>query len=391
MRDTALSLDVQATGVAAVDLRRKPRLGEKVIQSFLLICAVTSIFTTVGIVYELARESLHFFTRQSWENTNKRIVADVGAQAATFEVSQGGAVLREGDIVRLDEEVMQIVSRTSDALTVARGQQGTAAAAHDAGATLFKASRATLREFFTSTKWNPQIGHFGVLPLVISTLITSSIAMLVALPLGLSTAIYLSEYASERARKTLKPILEVLAGIPTVVYGYFALTFMTPLLRSILGRDVVEVYNMASAGIVMGILILPMVTSMSEDALSAVPNALRQAAYAMGATRVETALQVVVPAAFSGLAAAFIVSISRAIGETMIVAIAAGAGPAFTFNPFQAAETMTGHIVRISGGDISYDSIDYNSIFAIGLLLFFMTLTLNVISQCIVRRYREVY
>jgi phosphate transport system permease protein len=204
-------------------------------------------------------------------------------------------------------------------------------------------------------------------------------------------AIYLSEYASPRARGTLKPILEVLAGIPTVVYGYFALTFMTVLLRNIFGNDTVEIFNVGSAGIVIGILIVPLVTSMSEDALSAVPRSLREAAYGLGATRLETALRVVVPAALSGITAAFIVAISRAIGETMIVAIAAGAGSAFTFNPFKAAETMTGHIVRISGGDISYDSIDYNSIFAIGLVLFLMTLTLNIISRRVVRRFREVY
>jgi phosphate transport system permease protein len=186
-------------------------------------------------------------------------------------------------------------------------------------------------------------------------------------------------------------VLEVLAGIPTVVYGYFALTFMTPLLRAILGIKTVDIYNTASAGIVIGILIIPLVSSMSEDALSAVPRSLREAAYGLGATKLETATKVVVPAALSGIAAAFIVAISRAIGETMIVAIAAGAGPNFTFNPFASAETMTGHIVRISGGDLSYDSIDYNSIFAIGLLLFFMTLLLNIISQRVVRRFREVY
>ncbi|MCB0080253.1 MAG: ABC transporter permease subunit, partial [Caldilineaceae bacterium] len=181
-----------------------------------------------------------------------------------------------------------------------------------------------------------------------------------------------------------------LAGVPTVVYGYFALTFMTPLLRIIFG-DQVQIYNTASAGIVIGILILPLVSSMSEDALRSVPNALREAAYGLGATKLETALKVVLPAALSGIAAAFIVAISRAIGETMIVAIAAGAGPNFTFNPFNSAETMTGHIVRISGGDLSYDSIDYNSIFAIGMMLFIITLGLNVISRQVVRRFREVY
>ena len=255
----------------------------------------------------------------------------------------------------------------------------------------FGSPEVDLWEFFTGVKWQPQAGEFGILSLVTATLTTTLFAMLVAVPLGLSVAIYLSEFASPRMRNLLKPILEVLAGIPTVVYGYFALTFMTPLLRSIFGRDVVNIYNTASAGLVMGILILPLISSMGEDALSAVPRALREAAYGLGATRLETALKVVVPAAISGLAAALIIGISRAIGETMIVAIAAGAGPNFTFNPFNGAETMTGHIVRISGGDLSYDSIDYNSLFAIAIFLFFITLGLNIISQRIVRRFREVY
>lgn len=251
--------------------------------------------------------------------------------------------------------------------------------------------QVNLWEFFTGSKWQPQASQFGILPLVSATLMTTFIAMLIAVPLGLCVAIYLSEFATPRTRSLLKPTLEVLAGIPTVVYGYFALTFMTPLLRAIFGRDVVDIYNTASAGIVMGILILPLISSMSEDALSAVPRALREAAYGLGATRLETAVKIVVPAAISGLAAAFIVGISRAVGETMIVAIAAGAGPNFTLNPFKGAETMTGHIVRISGGDLSYDSIDYNSLIAIGILLFFITLALNIISQRIVRRFREVY
>ncbi|MCB0182009.1 MAG: ABC transporter permease subunit, partial [Anaerolineae bacterium] len=175
------------------------------------------------------------------------------------------------------------------------------------------------------------------------------------------------------------------------VYGYFALTLMTPVLREIFGDDVVQIYNTAAAGIVVGILILPLVSSMAEDALSAVPDSLRQAAFGLGATKLETATRIVLPAATSGIAAAFIVAISRAIGETMIVAIAAGAGPNFTFNPFNAAETMTGHIVRISGGDLSYDSIDYNSIFAIGLVLFCITLVLNIISRYVVAHFREEY
>jgi phosphate transport system permease protein len=255
----------------------------------------------------------------------------------------------------------------------------------------FGNDEVSLRKFFTGTEWQPAIGKFGIWPLLNSTFMVSTIAMLVALPLGLAVAIFLSEYASSRTRGVIKPVLEVLAGIPTVVYGYFALTFMTPILRSIFGEDIVQIYNTAAAGIVIGILVLPLVSSMSEDALHAVPRSLREAAYGLGATKLETAVQVVLPGAISGVAAAFIVAMSRAIGETMIVAIAAGAGPNFTFNPFVAAETMTGHIVRISGGDISYDSIDYNSLFAIGLMLFIMTLVLNVISRYVVQHFREVY
>lgn len=250
----------------------------------------------------------------------------------------------------------------------------------------------TLVEFLTTTTWQPHLIEFGIWPLLNSTLVTTFIAMIVALPLGLSAAIYLSEYASSRLRGILKPILEILAGIPTVVYGYFALTFMTPqVLRNLFGYGNVQIYNTAAAGLVMGIMILPLVSSMSEDALSAVPRSLRQASYGLGATRFETAIKIVVPAALSGILAAFIIGISRAIGETMIVAIAAGARPNFTFNPFEAAETMTGHIARISGGDLSYNSIDYNSIFVIGLTLFVITLTLNIVSGRIVRRFREVY
>ena len=255
----------------------------------------------------------------------------------------------------------------------------------------FTSGEVSLTEFFTGTVWQPAIGQFGIWALMNATFTVTIIAMIVALPLGLAVAIYLSEYASLRVRSILKPILEVLAGIPTVVYGYFALTFMTPVLRNIFGDNVVQIYNTASAGIVIGILILPLVSSMAEDALSAVPGSLRQAAFGLGATKLETAVQVVLPAAVSGIAAAFIVAISRAIGETMVVAIAAGAGPKFTFNPFEAAETMTGHIVRISGGDLSYDSIDYNSIFAIGLVLFCITLVLNIISRYVVAHFREEY
>lgn len=258
---------------------------------------------------------------------------------------------------------------------------------------IFRSGVIDIVEFFTSTRWQPQTGDFGILPLLESTLMTSFMAMLVAIPLGLGSAIYLAEYAPMKVRNTFKPILELLAGIPTVVYGYFALTFMTPALQGLFGANNVQIYNTASAGLVMGIMILPTISSMSEDALSAVPRSLREASYGLGATRHETILKVVLPAALSGILAAFIIGISRAVGETMIVALAAGARSTFTFPPnfFVAAETMTGHIARISGGDISYDSVDYNSLFLIGLTLFVITLGLNMLSQWITRRFREAY
>jgi phosphate transport system permease protein len=314
-------------GIREIDLRKKRHINESLIQAFLAFCGALSILTTLGIVYVLGQEAFLFF----------------------------------------------------------------------------RLPGVSLWDFVSKVKWQPAIGEFGIWPLVVATLSTSLMAMLVALPIGLMIAIYLSEYASNRARSVLKPVLEVLAGVPTVVYGYFALTFMTPLLRAIFGQNTIEIYNTASAGIVIGILILPLVTSMAEDALRAVPVALREAAYGLGATKLETAVSIVVPSALSGIAAAFIVAISRAVGETMVVALAAGAGPrnfnswsealngAAIFNPFKAAETMTGHIVRISGGDLSYDSVDYASLFAIGLVLFLMTFGLNVLSRWLVNRFREEY
>lgn len=376
---------------APIDLSRRVRIQEVIIQGFLFFCGVLSIGTTIGIVYELAKESLAFFTNVSWEQTHKAVETAFGSGATTIEATTSGAPVEAGDVIQISQEIMLVQAVDGQLITVERGYRDTEPVTHRDGLEIFVAQEVSLGDFFGGTDWNPQIGQFGVWPLLNATLMTTAFAMLVALPLGLCVAIYLSEYASDRARNTLKPILEVLAGIPTVVYGYFALTFMTPLLRGIFGRDVVQIYNTASAGIVIGILIIPLVSSMSEDALSAVPRSLREAAYGLGATRLEAAVRIVVPAAISGLAAAFIIAISRAIGETMVVAIAAGAGPNFTFNPFAAAETLTGHIVRISGGDVSYDSIDYNSIFALGLVLFVMTLILNIISARIVRRFREVY
>ena len=217
----------------------------------------------------------------------------------------------------------------------------------------FASPDVTLVEFFTTTTWQPQIGAFGIWPLLLATLMTTFFAMLVAVPIGIAVAIYLSEYAQERTRKLIKPTLEVLAGIPTVVYGYFALTWFTPQLRNIFGSDTVQIYNTLSAGLVMGVLILPLIATMCEDALYAVPRSLREAAYGVGATKLETAVKIVLPAATSGIAAAIILGISRAIGETMIVAIAAGAGPKFTFNPsiWASGELIMSAIARLGVPD----------------------------------------
>ena len=246
-------------------------------------------------------------------------------------------------------------------------------------------------EFITGTRWTPlfQSKHFGVLALVSATFLIAILSMLVALPLGLLSAIFLSEYAPERVRRVVKPVLEVLAGIPTVVYGYFALLFVTPILQSI-SEDIL-VFNAMSASIVMGIMILPMVASLSEDAMRAVPRALREAAYGLGATKLEVSTRVVVPAALSGIVSAFILAVSRAIGETMIVTVAAGNIANFTFNPFVAIQTMTAYIASVSTGDTPTGTLEHRTIFAVALLLFAITLVMNLLSQYVVRRFREEY
>lgn len=322
-----MSAEGQAARPSSItSLDRQARPGEMLIRGVLFVCGAVSILTTLGILYELGKESLLFFRDD--------------------RVSIGG--------------------------------------------------------FLTGTVWQPQAGSFGIWALILSTVLIAVIAMMVALPVGLASAIYLSEYASERVRGILKPVLEVLVGVPTVVYGFFALTFMTPLLRSVFGENVVQFFNVASAGIVVGILVVPLVSSLAEDALHAVPMSLREAAYGLGASKLEVSTRIVVPAALSGVGAAFVVAMSRAVGETMVVALAAGAAPrnfrlgedslfGYILNPFIGGEAMTGHIVRISSGDLSYNTIDYNSIFAIGLTLFLMTLGLNVLSRRIVRRFREAY
>jgi phosphate transport system permease protein len=245
-------------------------------------------------------------------------------------------------------------------------------------------------EFLTGTRWAPLFRpqSFGLLPLLAGSFQIAFGAAIIALPIGLASAIYLSEYAAPRVRRTIKPALEILAGIPTVVYGYFALTFVTPALRSFWN---VNIFNAASASIVVGIMIIPMVSSLSEDALSAVPRSLREGSYALGATKFEVATRTVVPAALSGIFASFILAISRAIGETMAVTIAAGMTPRLTLNPGESIQTMTAYIVQVSLGETPFGTIEYRTIFAVGLVLFLITLTMNILSFFILRRFREVY
>lgn len=292
---------------------RRQRTSEKLIEKFLLICSLISIFTTMGIIFVLIFETFGFF---------------------------------------------KVVS---------------------------------IKEFLTGTKWTPlfQPKHFGILPLLFGTFVTTAGASLIALPVGLGSAIYLSEYASEKVRKIIKPILEILAGIPTIVYGYFALTFVTPIIRYFVPET--GVFNAISASIVMGIMIIPMVSSLSEDAMVAVPQSIREGAYALGATRYEVALTAVVPSALSGIISSFVLAISRAIGETMIVVIAAGSTPKLTFDVFDSIQTMTAYIVQVSLGDTPHGSIEYQTIFAVGMTLFMITLAMNILAQYITNKYKRSY
>lgn len=251
-----------------------------------------------------------------------------------------------------------------------------------------------LFEFLLGTEWTPLFanGSFGVLPIVSATLLITTIAMFVAVPLGLGAALYLSEYAGPRARKIWKPVLEVLAGIPTVVYGFFAISFVTPsVLRPLLGEEQIGIFNALSAGLVIGILVIPIIASLSEDALSAVPQAMRDGALALGATRTNVARKVVLPAALSGVVASFVLALSRSIGETMVVVIAAGSIAQLTLDPTEPMQTMTAFIAQAASGDQPTGSLGYNTLFAVGALLFVLTLLVNVVSIRLVRRFREVY
>ncbi len=288
-------------------------LADLIVPKILFICAILSVFTTLGIVYTLFSESIAFFTQ------------------------------------------------------------------------------VPILEFFTGTKWAPLIEpkSFGILPLIAGTVLTTLIACMVSVPLGLGAAIYLSEYAPISTRRIIKPILEILAGVPTIVYGYFALTFVTPIIQFFFPET--GIFNALSAGLVTGIMIIPVVSSLSEDAMISVPKSLRDGAYALGSTRFEVALKIVVPAALSGIVASFVLAFSRAIGEVMIMSIAAGSTPKLTANPLESIQTMTAYIVQVSLGDTPHGTVEYGTIFAVGLTLFVITFALNIFAQYIARKFREEY
>lgn len=337
---TTASASDAPLSAATGSLRRSAsfvRLKESGIRTVFFLCAAVSILTTVGIVTVL-------FSNAIYDLSPSRVIADGNAKP--------------------NEAFFQQVSLT---------------------------------EFVTETRWTPQFSekHFGILPLVCGTLLISGIAACIGLPIGLCSAIFLSEYAAPRTRAFIKPVLEILAGIPTVVYGYFALVFVTPyvlrpIFHDLLGMDV-GVFNAASAGIVVGIMIIPMISSLSEDVLRSVPGSLREAALALGSTRFDVSTRVVVPAALSGIIASFLLAIARAVGETMAVTIAAGQTATVTADPFHSVATMTSYIVNVSLGDTEIGSIEEKSIYAVGLTLFLMTLVMNIISQFVLRRFREVY
>ncbi len=333
------SATLPASRTGAGDLAKRftlNRAREQVIRFVLFLCALVSILTTLGIVFALVTEA---------------VIAIPG-------LGGGGG---------------------------------------GAGKAFFQ--EVSVREFFTGTEWTPNFEgaqqHFGVLPLLCGTFLVAGIAALVGLPIGILSAVYLSEYASPRVRAIIKPVLELLAGIPSVVYGYFAVMFITPwvlrpIFQDLLGWEV-NVFNALSAGMVVGVMILPMVCSLSEDSLRAVPRSLREAGYALGSTKFDVSVKVVLPAAVSGIVASFLLAVSRAVGETMAVMMAGGNSPHLSLNPLRSIQSMTSFIAQISMGETPIGTIEYKSLYAVGLCLFCITLAMNIISQKVMRRYREVY
>lgn len=311
-----------------------------------------------------------------------------GSQAAATSIDSGSAAPSFRRKRRLQEQVIGLLLFLSAAASTLVTLGIVAMLLRE---TIGLFAEVSIVDFLTDLQWTPlfQEQHFGILPLAAGSVMVAVGAGVIALPTGLMTAIFLSEYAGSRLRKILKPVLEILAGIPTVVYGYFALTFITPLLRTYFPEA--DVFNAASASIVVGIMIIPTVASLSEDALRAVPASLREGAYGLGATKLEVSTRIVVPAALSGIIASFILAMSRAIGETMAVTIAAGAMPNLTLNPLESVQTMTAYIVQASLGETPQGTIAYKTLYAVGMTLFLITLGMNILSQWVLARFREVY
>lgn len=390
-------------------------LKELCIKLSLLGCALVSIVTTLGIVFVLLNDSVYNITGLGAEPDppiSGTVSGAVGQTTLTGSGTRFTEVLEQLDDNRSEADTLIVVGgdeyhvQTILSDTELILDQPLARDLADAEVTVVDLSKraffqqVSLSRFLTETSWTPHMPRrsqqkFGILPLLWNTLLVTGIAALIGIPVGLAAAIYLSEYAGPKERAVIKPILEILAGIPTVVYGYFALMFITPwVLRPIFQEGLgfkVSFFNAASGGIVVGIMIIPMVASLSEDVLGAVPRSLREAAYALGATKFDVSVRVIVPAALSGIIASFLLAIARAIGETMAVTIACGRTPTLTANPFEQIGTMTAYIVQVSQGDTPVGSLVYKSIFAIALTLFLITLLMNVVSQWILRRYREVY
>ena len=370
----------------------------------MLMCAVFCIFVTLGIVYVLLETAVKFFTDDLFtsigflQQTTKELATQAGLSGSELS-----------DVLRLAVDTRdRTIGKIADAIPNLEPEQFKAALQQNIEAASdwqrFRTTISTsVSRFFLDNRWTPLFAskRFGIWPLINGTLLVTVVAMLVATPLGLATAIYLGMYAPKRIAALIRPMVEILAGVPTVVYGFFALVYVTPILRSLIPDT--SIFNAASAGIMMGLMILPTVGSISLDAITSVPRALQDGAYGLGATKMEVVLKVVVPAAISGITAAMILGISRAVGETMIVTIAAGQQPILynganwvenlqiIVNPFQTIAAMTAYIAQVSLGDAPYGSVEYNTLFSVGLVLFAITLTMNVLSRTISSRIREEY
>ncbi len=411
----APSFDLSRAGAASAS-----RIFESIIESLLLLAGVSSVIITLGIVVVLLTETLPFFSKQVEEVALPSLNGDAPYTVTAIRKQAGDSVDKRDvlmEVTAASGQVTQVITHFDGTVRSINAKLGETLdtslySASDRIRLLSDAESATAADgarigiadvtwrvgfldFFGDTQWTPAFAdkRFGIWALISGTIVTTLVAIFVAVPVGTISAIWLSEYCHASFREVIKPVLELLSAVPTVVYGYFALLAITPVLQwlgALVGIDIPG-FNMLSAGLVMGVMIIPYVASLSEDAMRSVPMQLREGSYAMGATRVQTATKVILPAAFSGVTAAYILGIARAVGETMIVAIAAGQMPNFTGNPTEAGQTLTAFIVGISKGDTPHDSLEYRTIFVCGLVLLVMTLFFNVTGYLIRKRFREAY